>query len=151
MSDFEQWLKTNYPDHPPPLSEIWEAAKQSMQGECIAAKVSRQPDGRLHFTTPDGRYFDINEHIGGIFYTHAPDSAALIAEQAAEIARLTKELKEARKGLKAIETLIQDSEGVAGLHLNGDVAPWHELRTGGRFESWLLDFDAAISKIGGAE
>lgn len=33
--------------------------------------------------------------------------------------------------------------GVAGLHQNGDVASWSELRTGGRFEAWLLAFDTA--------
>lgn len=30
--------------------------------------------------------------------------------------------------------LISESEGVAGLHLNGDLAPWDELLPGGRFE-----------------
>lgn len=39
---------------------------------------------------------------------------------------------------KSVEDLIRDSNGVAGLHLNGDFAPWHELVEGGRFEEWLL-------------
>ena len=30
--------------------------------------------------------------------------------------------------------LISESDGVAGLHLNGDLAPWGELVAGGRFE-----------------
>lgn len=51
-----------------------------------------------------------------------------------------------RKGLTAIAQLISESYGVAGLHRNGDVAPWEELRTGGRFEDWLLDFDNALTK-----
>lgn len=55
----------------------------------------------------------------------------------ADKARLT-------KGIKAVAALISESYGVTGLHLNGDVAPWSELRTGGRFESWLADFDAAM-------
>jgi len=46
--------------------------------------------------------------------------------------------------VSAVDALISDSEGVAGLHLNGDVAPWEELRTGGRFEEWLIEFDAAF-------
>lgn len=37
-----------------------------------------------------------------------------------------------------IESLIMDSDGVVGLHLNGDVAPWEELLTGGRYEEWLV-------------
>lgn len=49
-----------------------------------------------------------------------------------------------RKGLNAVRELINESTGVYGLHLNGDVSPWDELRTGGRFEEWLMDFDAAI-------
>lgn len=36
--------------------------------------------------------------------------------------------------LKDIDNLIDESEGVTGLHLNGDVAPWDELLPGGRFE-----------------
>ena len=33
-----------------------------------------------------------------------------------------------------IDCLMAESEGVAGLHLNGDLAPWGELEPGGRFE-----------------
>jgi hypothetical protein len=54
---------------------------------------------------------------------------------------------EVAAGLRAIETLIEESDGVAGLHLNGNVAPWEELRTGGRFESWLLPFDDALAAL----
>ena len=50
-------------------------------------------------------------------------------------------------GLRAVEGLINDSHGVDGLHLNGDVAPWDELRTGGAFEDWLKDFDAALAAV----
>jgi hypothetical protein len=46
-------------------------------------------------------------------------------------------------GIKSVVELIDDSEGVYGLHLNGDGAPWDSLRTGGSFEEWLLDFDKA--------
>lgn len=47
-------------------------------------------------------------------------------------------------GLLAVEQLIAESHGVTGLHLNGDVAPWDELRSGGSFEAWLFAFDAAL-------
>lgn len=47
-------------------------------------------------------------------------------------------------GLLAVESLILESKGVAGLHLNGDLAGWDELRTGGRFEAWLYRFDDAL-------
>lgn len=62
-----------------------------------------------------------------------------------EIAELRQQLAEAQKGLIAVAMLINESTGVAGLHLNGDVAMWSELRKGGRFEEWLSDFDAAIA------
>lgn len=58
-----------------------------------------------------------------------------------------REIEELRKGLAAALALIEDSYGVAGLHLNGDVAPWHELRTGGRYEEWLFDFDQAVKRL----
>lgn len=54
--------------------------------------------------------------------------------------------KRLRKGLEAVEQLIGDSTGVVGLHMNGDLAPWDELRTGGRYEEWLADFDAALER-----
>lgn len=50
------------------------------------------------------------------------------------------------KGLDAVQDLINNSYGVAGLHLNGDVAPWDELLEGGRFEGWLKDFPVAERK-----
>ena len=59
--------------------------------------------------------------------------------------QLERELAVARKGLEAVESLINESHGVSGLHLNGDLAPWDELRTGGRFEEWLIAFDDALN------
>jgi len=53
------------------------------------------------------------------------------------------ELNECKRAIAAIRDLINDSEGVAGLHRNGDIAPWDELLAGGRFEEWLLDFSIA--------
>jgi len=47
-------------------------------------------------------------------------------------------------GLLAVESLILESSGVAGLHRNGDLASWDELRTGGRFEEWLYQLDDAL-------
>ena len=48
------------------------------------------------------------------------------------------ELEKAREASGAlvdeIDDLMHESDGVAGLHLNGDVADWSELVPGGRFE-----------------
>jgi len=53
---------------------------------------------------------------------------------------------------KAVHDLIDHSEGVAGLHLNGELAPWHSLTEGGQFEAWLLalsDADAMLTTCQG--
>ena len=51
------------------------------------------------------------------------------------------------KGIVAVSELIRNSEGVAGLHKNGDIAPWDELLSGGHFEGWLEDFDSACEIV----
>jgi hypothetical protein len=61
-----------------------------------------------------------------------------------ELEALREEVKRLRAGLAAVESLILDSDGVYGLHLNGDPSPWGELRSGGKFEDWLYEFDRAI-------
>jgi hypothetical protein len=36
-----------------------------------------------------------------------------------------------------VEDLVSESAGVAGLHRNGDLAPWGTLTDGGQHEDWL--------------
>ena len=48
-----------------------------------------------------------------------------------------------RKVVEAIDNLASESQGVAGLHLNGDLAPWDDLFSGGRCEEWLMCVDDA--------
>ena len=73
------------------------------------------------------------------------DAAERGMEAERERDELRAEIAKLRCGLAAVEGLIADSHGVDGLHLNGDVAPWEELRSGGRYEGWLRDFDAALA------
>jgi len=73
----------------------------------------------------------------------------LCREQADENERLRGRCERLGGAVKAVEALIADSYGVAGLHLNGDAAPWDTLRTGGYFEDWLKDFDAALDAMEG--
>lgn len=61
--------------------------------------------------------------------------------------RLREALTTAQAGLQLVADLIDESTGVAGLHLNGDLTPWDELRNGGRFDSWLFQFDAALNDV----
>lgn len=60
----------------------------------------------------------------------------------------SEKLEIARKGLAAVRALMNESQGVAGLHLNGDLAPWAELERGGQFEEWLADFNQAEDVLG---
>ena len=46
-------------------------------------------------------------------------------------------------GIIAVRGLIDESEGVTGLHENGEVALWDELESGGNMEEWLVDFNIA--------
>ena len=57
------------------------------------------------------------------------------------------EIKKLVDGLEAVADLIHDSKGVFGLHLNGALSPWEELRTGGKYEEWLSKFDEAMKTI----
>lgn len=66
---------------------------------------------------------------------------------AIELVETKEALRVARKGLEAVSDLIGSSRGVSGLHLNGDEAPWEDLRQGGSYEEWLEAFDAALNDI----
>ena len=76
---------------------------------------------------------------GQLMMVRTADLRALLAA----LAEAREEVRVLRLGLDAVAELIDESQGVTGLHRNGDIAPWAELRTGGRYEAWLADFDAA--------
>jgi len=61
----------------------------------------------------------------------------------AQNVRLRDENEQLREGIKAIRDLINHSSGVAGLHLNGDVADWDSILEGGQYEEWLIAFSDA--------
>jgi hypothetical protein len=63
----------------------------------------------------------------------------------AAVAKAEGEIQVLSKGIIAVRDLIKNSQGVIGLHLNGDVANWGTLEQGGMFESWLIDFNEAES------
>lgn len=49
--------------------------------------------------------------------------------------------------VRAILNLVAESDGVAGLHRNGDLALWEDLLPGGRDETWLGVALAAAQKV----
>jgi len=69
-----------------------------------------------------------------------------VAELEAECARLRGLLAQL---VEEVQDLMEESEGVAGLHRNGDVAPWSELEPGGQFERLTHLDDAALAAKGG--
>jgi len=73
-------------------------------------------------------------------------SPANIAAILAHVDAQEAEIERLRAGLRAVSDLIDESHGVAGLHRNGDVAPWSDLRTGGKYEEWLVSFDDALKE-----
>lgn len=71
-------------------------------------------------------------------YMEGMVKASVDGSMAEELARALE------KACEAVCELIDNSRGVDGLHLNGDVAEWDDLRSGGRYESWLVEFDEAL-------
>jgi hypothetical protein len=56
------------------------------------------------------------------------------AEARADVAGM---VEAAKAVLHDIDDLVASSEGVAGLHMNGQVADWESLLDGGEFGAWL--------------
>jgi len=84
----------------------------------------------LHGTSPDGfPNRDVPECIDGI------------------IKDLCYKVDTLSTGIKAVRSLINESQGVAGLHLNGDIVEWSELEAGGRSEEWLGDLNYSEDAI----
>lgn len=78
------------------------------------------------------------------FFAPDPELAALKA--------LNAELVKALEGLVGdIDSLIDESIGVTGLHRNGDVAGWESLCDGGDFEGWLTALNPARATIAKAK
>lgn len=52
-------------------------------------------------------------------------------------------LEKFRKGLQAVADLMGESHGVAGLHLNGDIATWDEILQ----NAWMEDYHEAMNEL----
>ena len=48
-----------------------------------------------------------------------------------------------RDGVLSVDLLTKESDGVYGLHLNDEPAPWESLMVGGHEEEWLAAFERA--------
>lgn len=56
---------------------------------------------------------------------------------------LKQKIQKLSKGIKCVRELIDNSTGVAGLNLNGDIAPWEDLDRNGHMSEWLTQFNHA--------
>ena len=89
-------------------------------------------DERFH----RGSLGDFDENYFGVI-AHAINSHD-------ELVAINKELLEALKRVVFdLNELSNNSDGVSGLHQNGDIAKWSSLRSGGFNEGWLLRVDEA--------
>ena len=80
------------------------------------------------------RIADLEAHVH-----HLRDSAQMVpvSREALETLRLL---------VYEIDCLVDESDGVYGLHMNGDPSPWGEILPGGRFER-LCSLEAARSLL----
>ncbi|UOO89098.1 hypothetical protein LVJ82_00760 [Vitreoscilla massiliensis] len=46
-----------------------------------------------------------------------------------------------------LKELFEESYGVAGLNLNGEIARWEDLTRGGFMDEWLFSYDAAYDLL----
>lgn len=81
-------------------------------------------------------------------FTNTEVTKAELAHRDTVIAELLEALEELKQ---CVCDLVADSDGVAGLHLNGDLAHWHELMPGGMYEEWLLPVEKARKAIAKAK
>lgn len=77
------------------------------------------------------------------FEAHESELKKYITQLQDELKKERDENAVLKAGLLSVRQLMNDSYGVAGLHENGEVAPWNELEQGGRFEEWLYAFNRA--------
>ena len=110
-----------------------------------------------YFKMADGFDFDdaaIEQRLfGGCISKEEAAYAAHAINSHDELVQMNKELLAALKMVVGdITDLANNSGGVCGLHLNGDVAGWRSLFVGGSLEAWLMSVDDAerlIAKLNG--
>jgi len=75
------------------------------------------------------------------------EARILAAIQPDQDARQADLAKAAITALHDIDDLVANSEGVSGLHLNGDIAPWSEIMDGGAYGAWLQSVERLCEAI----
>ena len=99
---------------------------------------------------------ELEQHIyAGYMSKHCSEYAAHAINSHDELVQMNKELLAALKMVVGdITDLANNSSGVCGLHLKGEVAGWRSLFVGGSLEAWLMSVDDAerlIAKLNGGD
>ena len=135
-------------------AEKAEAERDAAMAGAVKVKPLVWPDfreggtcGRPHhfqyFVTQDrhGRFwvhFDMSQHDNlDDAKRHCDRHYQRAAIQPDPDARQADLAKAAITALHDIDDIVANSEGVSGLHLNGDIAPWSEIMDGGAYGAWL--------------
>ena len=82
---------------------------------------------------------EANDGLGRAAYSATARAEKAETEAAAILSdpRVKALVEAAAVTLHDIDDLVANSEGVAGLHMNGDVACWESIMDGGAFGAWL--------------
>jgi len=127
---------------------LYQAGAQSCQRDAMqVAEAARSAMIDAWGDCPDGREYTAMTSV---------DPSAIVdsIQSQAQPEPVNQRLLTALKNVTGeIQGLMAESEGIAGLHLNGDIAPWSEIEAGGRFErlSSLPDAEAAIAAAEGQQ
>ena len=99
----------------------------------------------------DERWEALIAMLDGMEGGHISDRASELEADRDRLAKENARLRVAAGTLvSTLDDLVSESFGVAGLHANGEVAPWSTIFSGGEFEEWLgvavLTLEAALAK-----
>lgn len=90
------------------------------------------------FSPEDGPiYADIAERVAADLKESREYALALQQELKDRAAKSDPIIAASKRVLHDIDDLVANSEGVSGLHMNGEVADWQSIMAGGSFGAWL--------------
>jgi hypothetical protein len=70
-----------------------------------------------------------------------------LAEARSQLSLAHARIGELEGAISEVGALIEESGGVYGLHLNGDLCPWPDILAGGKYEDWLVAFSRARAAL----
>lgn len=81
--------------------------------------------------------FDDASRLASVVEQTARQLGVVTAQRDLASEHLSEVLDALEELISSLDSLILQSDGVFGLHLNGDLAPWVDLLKGGSHEDWL--------------